>query len=592
MAIVSPFNLASPGVQASGPVVIVADDDDTARRNHSKILRARGFNTRAASSANDVLVQLADNPTAIVVTDYCMPSTDGLSLIDKARRVAPGVVFVMVTGMTTLDPQEVRTGREALFKVVFKPVDAQELVDVVEGAIGFQRQNLGRGNVPDAVTNSPKLDSWPQTVLIIDDDAVGAARIQSCLPAHVANSKILPTLAEGLGALHAGGVDMVVFDMSVGDAEGPKGVERIRSKSNTVAVLVTSTKADEATVGEALRRGAHEFIGKQQIDAVTLRRAARRARDRTAAEKTIWGSVDVRPEPAQKELSLGDATQKRLVERLRNSVEQKEFAIHLQAQVALRDGAVEGAEALVRWTPKEGEAAHPGIFIPVLEETGLINRVGDLVFEMACDRVAAWTAKGNYKGRLSVNLSGHQFDDDDLVGRFVDMARARKVSPDRLELEITESTMLKNITRCEQMVQAFKDVGFRIALDDFGTGYSSLAYLHRLPVDVLKIDRSMVMSLGKGQQVETICGAMIDLGCKLGLEIVAEGVETVDQMLFLRNAGAHKGQGFLMARPNPDFSPHVALESEPKWKPALLEAAALSPHVRPTPTRLRAVTWG
>jgi len=564
----------------------VADDDDSSRRQHSRILRGVGYSTMAAANAREVLGMLVSNPGAVVVTDYAMPAGDGLTLIDKARQIDPTVVFVMVTGMTTLDPDAVRSGRRSLFKVVFKPVDEVELVEVVNQAIAFQ--DTIKHPVGETTVEIPAASvEWPKKVVIIDANADSAKRVQGALSSLQPHIEVATSLSEGLNQLRGSQVDLVVFNVDT-DSEGAAGLEKIRATEGDAAIVATAGLADDSAVHESLRRGAHEFVGKRQIDAISLRRAAFRARQRKLAEVDLLSAA--LPDPAEaKKLSLGDASQRRLEERLRKSVAEREFAIHLQAQIGLKSGDIEGAEALVRWTPKAGESAHPGIFIPILEDTGLIGKVGDQVFEMACERAAQWRAGPGFDGRISVNLSAQQFDDDDLVPRFCEVAEKYKVSPKQLELEITESMMLKNITRCEQMLRAFKDVGFTIALDDFGTGYSSLAYLHRLPVDVLKIDRSMVMALGTGKQVETICGAMIDLGSKLGLEVIAEGVETIEQMLFLQNAGAHKAQGFLMARPMPDLSPHVPLESLPKGQPALFEALQVPRQSRPTPTRLRAV---
>lgn len=252
------------------------------------------------------------------------------------------------------------------------------------------------------------------------------------------------------------------------------------------------------------------------------------------------------------------ARRQSLVADLRASLDQDRYVLHYQPQFGLWSGKPVGAEALLRWRREDGSLVSPAEFIPLLEETGLIVDVGAYVLQEACRRLARWHADGATHMRVSVNLSAKQFDSEGLT-QIVDAAiREAGIPPPALELEITESLVMRDTQITERTLREIADLGVRIALDDFGTGYSSLAYLERFDVDVLKIDRSFVSSLRPDQAKRgSLASAIIDLGHRLGLEVVAEGVETTEQLDCLRADGCDVVQGYLLGRPSEAWSPHV-----------------------------------
>ena len=236
---------------------------------------------------------------------------------------------------------------------------------------------------------------------------------------------------------------------------------------------------------------------------------------------------------------------------LRIAVKNKTLSLHYQAQTD-NSGAVIGAEVLLRWNHPVRGLVSPLEFIPIAEETGLIEELGYWVIEKACHQILQWSAEPATSGlRLAVNVSAHQFRLDDFATAVERILARTGASPNRLMLELTESVVLADLDNAMQKMRALKQLGVAFSMDDFGTGYSSLAYLSRLPLDELKIDRSFVARLPGSKNDEVIARMVISMGRNLGLSVLAEGVETDGQMDALRRYGCHAYQGFLIARPSP-----------------------------------------
>jgi diguanylate cyclase (GGDEF)-like protein/PAS domain S-box-containing protein len=256
---------------------------------------------------------------------------------------------------------------------------------------------------------------------------------------------------------------------------------------------------------------------------------------------------------------------------LRKALDQNEFVLHYQPKVELSNGRITGVEALIRWDRPGHGFIGPLEFIPVLEQTGLINGVGAWVIESACKQIAQWRHLGMGEIPVSVNVSGRQFSESTLNRDVIRATRENGVSPellefelqteralrensidsDLLELELTESSLMTHAKKTARILKRLKALGIRISIDDFGTGYSSLAYVKRFPIDVLKIDRSFIGDITTNPADAAITTAIIEMAHSLKVRVVAEGVETVEQYEFLRNRGCDEVQGYYFARPLP-----------------------------------------
>jgi len=236
---------------------------------------------------------------------------------------------------------------------------------------------------------------------------------------------------------------------------------------------------------------------------------------------------------------------------MRHALERGEFVLYYQPRVRAHDGAVVGMEALIRWQPSDGPLVGPDRFIGLLEDTGLIVQVGEWVVREACRQTRAWQEDGLRGLRVSVNLSGRQFSQQGLEEMIARALRESFLLPDFLEVEITESMLMGDAQQAVGKLAGIKEMGVRIAMDDFGTGYSSLAYLRRFPIDTLKIDRSFVAGVITEPGDAVIAKTIISMAHNLKLEVVAEGVETIEQLEFMRAYGCQEVQGFFFGRPLP-----------------------------------------
>jgi diguanylate cyclase (GGDEF)-like protein/PAS domain S-box-containing protein len=240
----------------------------------------------------------------------------------------------------------------------------------------------------------------------------------------------------------------------------------------------------------------------------------------------------------------------RLEALLRRSIEKNEIWLAYQPQVEIDSGRLIGVEALVRWNSAELGQVGPDRFIPLAEDIGFINQLGGWVLEQACRQAVRWDQAGLYVPKIAVNLSARQFDRGGLAGTVERVLRETGLPPHRLQLEVTESVIM-NTGDAMQYINDLHAIGVELAIDDFGTGYSSLAYLKRLPVQTLKIDRSFIKDISTDANDEAIAIAIIQLGKSMNLAVIAEGVETVEQAAFLLRHGCRRAQGYLYARPLP-----------------------------------------
>lgn len=238
---------------------------------------------------------------------------------------------------------------------------------------------------------------------------------------------------------------------------------------------------------------------------------------------------------------------------IQDAINLGQFVLYYQPKVKTDDLSITGVEALLRWIHPEKGLISPDRFIPIAEEAGQIRQIGHQVLDMACHEIGKLIHKGLLAptSRVAVNLSARQFNDPDLANIIRGLLTSHGLPPGNLELEITESTLMKDVEKAIQIMKELRSIGVRFAIDDFGTGYSSLSYLKRFPVEVLKVDRTFVTDIPNDDNDVAITAAVIAMAHKLGITVVAEGVETADQLDFLRRNRCEECQGYLFSRPLP-----------------------------------------
>ncbi|NVN92649.1 MAG: EAL domain-containing protein [Desulfuromonadales bacterium] len=234
---------------------------------------------------------------------------------------------------------------------------------------------------------------------------------------------------------------------------------------------------------------------------------------------------------------------------LRHALDRNEFLLHYQPRIEVTTGRIVGVEALIRWQHPEKGMISPATFIPLAEETGLIVPIGEWVLRTACAQNKAWQDAGFQKIHVSVNISVRQFARNNLASTIRDILKETGLAASCLELEITESSIMLNPEQAVSTLKELKKLGVSISIDDFGTGYSSLSHLKNLPVDILKVDQSFVKGIHENKSDKTLVSTIINMGHSLGLSIVAEGVETAEQLSFLGERSCQEVQGFFLSKP-------------------------------------------
>jgi len=319
-------------------------------------------------------------------------------------------------------------------------------------------------------------------------------------------------------------------------------ISSIPSHSTALRQLLEGdNRATSSCVAQDIRRTAAVASALPRADCDTLTGLPTLAQVSEMISRQIAG-FDRRQEVAAKHRA-------QMEDDLCDAIENDELTLYYQPQFDIAGGRACGVEALARWFRADG-VVEPSIFIPLAEQTQLIEALGSWVLREACAKVQKWPLLGAGPMRLCINVSPHQLNDA-FPSVIQEILGLTGLSAERLELEITESALIGNSDDIIECFRELKSIGVRIAIDDFGTGYSSLSYLSRLPVDRLKLDKSLIHNLTTHWKDVAILRAIIELGKELGIEVIAEGVETERQLEVLKQLGCPQAQGYLLARPAP-----------------------------------------
>jgi diguanylate cyclase (GGDEF)-like protein len=365
-----------------------------------------------------------------------------------------------------------------------------------------------------------------------------AGRLRACLRL----SDPLARGADGDGRVTLARPGGDEFLAALTDIEGPS--DAARAAQRVLGALRKPFRVGEQEVFLTASIGISLFP-QDGSDAETL--MTRAASALSHAPDREWGSYRFFDE-ATHSVALGRVT---LEAQLRLALERDELCLHYQPLVDARTGELVALEALARWPHPDLGMVPPGEFIPLAEETGLIDALGDSVLNATCAQIHSWRASGFEPPPVAINLSAGQFHQPELAAKLAKAAEDRGLEPGCLEIEVTESVLMRNTDRALETLRKIKEMGLRIAVDDFGTGYSSLAYLRRFPFDSLKIDRALVNEAVDRSDAASIALAILALAHSLELNTVAEGVETEEQAAFFSENGCRTLQGYLFARPMP-----------------------------------------
>ncbi len=509
---------------------------------------------------NDAVLSAEDLVPDVILADLNLPDSRGTQTVASLQTSYPDIPLVIVSAWEdeAISLRSVKAGAQDY--LVKGHIDGANLHRVIRYAIERKRTELElvrlahfdqltslpnrtllRERVDHALARAMRAGTGVAT-LILDMDRF--KEINDML-GHEIGDKLLIEAARRIRACvrdqdtvaRLGGDEFAVILEGVSEAkEVLPVIERIIASLNEVRAIDGHEVNSSTSVGIAM-------YPENGNDLSELLRAADMAmyQAKSTGRGRYQFFADAMQEEAQSRHALEWA--------LRRAVEKKEFELVYQPQLGLRTGAVIGVEALLRWMSPTRGLLTPYHFIAGLEEFRLINEVGEWVLQTACEQIRKWHEMEFEPMRIAVNVSAQQFEDPMLIDKIRGALKETKLPPEFLELELTESCLMTDPVQASALLREIREVGVRIAIDDFGTGYSSLTYLHEFPLNALKIDKNFVQSVESNDRGGPISKMIIGLGQNLGLEVIAEGVETEGQLEYMREHGCDVAQGYLYARP-------------------------------------------
>lgn len=574
--------------------LLIVDDDEVIRKLLAIMLEDQGYQTLSAPSGEMALAMVARQPPDLILLDAMMPGMDGYQVARhiKANVATANIPIIMLSG---LSEQSARlSGLEAgAEEVLSKPVVNDELwlkvrnllrlkafgdhqvvhtlmleqqlqkrtidVERFRSAMGSDERLLKMANY-DPLTGLPnrnlfyttlqmgltqaELRGWQLAVCTVDlndfksfNDVWGHLIGDQVLAEFCRRLSNCLNVSDTLGRMD--GHELALILMIRKGQTGPKQiVDRIREVLREPFRVQEQDVTLTASIGIALYPddGADaERLIKQASTA--MNRAKQAGRD-TYRFYTAQMNVEVQ---ARQELETA----------LRDAVRKQAFELYYQPKISLRDGTLCGVEALLRWHRPGLPSVAPSVFVPILEDMGLISMVGQWVIASVCKQIACWQRSGLGVSQVAVNVSAQQIAEGDFVQDIQRSLDEHQVEAKWLELELTESSLMFNTPETIASLLALRDLGLKISIDDFGTGYSSLAYLSRFPIDKLKIDIAFIREVPHNAQDAAITRTIIELAHSLNLQVIAEGVENCEQLAFLTENGCDQVQGYLLSRPLP-----------------------------------------
>lgn len=547
---------------ATAPVrVLLVEGSETDAMILELAIEATGFcsRTTTAKSIREARQLIRSRQFDIIIADLRLPDSDGIRTVRELLSVTSSVPLVVVSANDDDDLAEQaiaagaqdylvkgQYGRAALGRIVRNSLERKKTekrllrLAMRDQLTGLVNRVFFRERVASALA-SARRHSRPFAVIYVDldgfkgiNDSLGhdagdtliqqaAARLQKCMRSEDTVARL-------------GGDEFAIL---VEDASSQQDVLKIAERCRLHLTEGFELDTQEASLSASLGVAFYPE-GGDSVDALL---SAADAAMYLAKHQGRNGVCTFSSSIHERSLE-----RYRTEQRLRTAIARGEFHLVYQPQVAA-DGSIAGAEALLRWRRDEKTLVSPAEFIPILEESGQILEVGLWVLGEACRQFAEFRDCGTPLPRVSVNVSTRQLEQAGFEERVREVIALHHMKADELELELTEATLIKDPDRAEVLLSRLRAMGVRLALDDFGTGYSSLIYLDRFPVDTLKVDRSFVTKMVESQRTRVLAEAIFRIGRGLGLELIAEGVETHEQLRTVYNHGAQLIQGYLTGRP-------------------------------------------
>lgn len=560
------------------PRILVIDDDEQVRQVLLDLF-SDVYHCSEASSAEAALKILAEENFDLIISDINMGGMSGLELVPHVHSQSPESVVLMISAQSNIETA-IEAMHAGAFDYIMKPFDIRHVEAALERALNQRLLLLEKRRYKDELEKLLQertaevdrlayydtLTSLPNRTLFEDrlTQAVALAQRSDTKVAvlfiavdqlkkvndtlgHRAGDKLMQQVAERLAGCITESDTVARFGGDQFVLMLPE-IERTKDAVDLIAsireALKPSFRLDRQELFATASVGISFFPndGREPSSLVKNAGAALYRAKKAGGNEYRFYTADMHAKAAKRfELETN----------LRHAIDNQEFLLHYQPRVAIDSLQVVGVEALVRWQHPQMGLVPPGDFIPLAEETGLILPIGEWVLREACRQNREWQKGGFARVRMGVNISARQFQQQHLAETVMQILEDTDMGPEFLELELTESSIMSNAEATIVVLNKLQTTGIAISVDDFGTGFSSLSYLKRLPIDSLKVDQSFVRDLATDPDDAALVMAIVNLAHTLRLRVVAEGVETQEQLRFLRLLRCDEIQGYLISRPLP-----------------------------------------
>ncbi len=555
---------------------ILIVDDDLAIRNLLDSILSDTYSCTLAESAEAALKCIEDQVFDLVISDINLGGMDGLELTSRVRAASPETVVMMISGNLTLE-SPIEAIRSGAFDYISKPFDIDQVEMAVSRAVSHAKLLVSKRKHENRLEELVAERTLKLNYLAYHDPLTGLRNrfffedsLARAIDGRAGSIKIgvffisldgFKFLRDTLG--HSTGDGLLVESARRLEHAAGAAATVARFEGDEFAALLSVESPEELDV--FLKNISAAFIpplkvGDDEIK-VTVSIGISISPDDGETAATLLKNAGAALAHVRKKggnhhdfftMQLQDSALRRhtMENELRRALDRREFQLYYQPKLNIAANKIIGMEALIRWLHPELGLVAPYDFIPLAEETGLIVPIGEWVLQNSCEQSKIWNDNG-FDLDLAVNLSPRQFQQKDLAGKVKEILRDTGFDPKRLNLELTESSIMNNTESAVVVLRELRETGIRISIDDFGTGYSSLGILKDLPIDVLKIDKSFVNDVTSNPDDAALVIAVITLAHNLQLKVVAEGVETEEQLGFLKDLNCDEWQGYLFSKPVP-----------------------------------------
>ncbi len=533
--------------------LLVVEDESGLRRSIADYFSDSGFLvTEAGSGLAGLHVFRADQPD-IVFTDLCMPDGNGLEFIAAIHAESPLTPIVVISGAGMV-VDAVAAMKHGACDYLCKPIRDMAVLELLarQAIERSRQQRRSKATGEDPLTGLPDRSQMHHlfrdvrasgtgiTLALVDLDSFKAIKDAF---GHVVADRLIMEVGERL-SLYVAPQEAIIH---LGNDE----FALLLATSDTASVDLRVAAVLEA-VAEPFRVGQDELIVTASVGIAVFPHDGISSDELLKnASTAFYEAKKIGKNSVRRYCSTIRTNSERfsLQAKLHRCVERREFSLVYQPQYDLNSGSLHGVEALLRWQPPFGHVVTPMLFIPSLEESGLIVQVGEWILREACTHYQEWQSHGAPSCRLSVNVSAVQFHSSGFIAMVCRVLKETGMTPELLCLELTESIVMRDCEEAIATLSNLKGLGIALSLDDFGTGYSSLSYLSRMPLDELKIDGSFVRTLPYSANNASIVHTIIGMAASMNLRVVAEGIENAEQAAFLREKKCQIAQGFYFSRP-------------------------------------------